>query len=396
MGETARAWVQTQPRRLPVERFPERKPMTASRVLVFGPAYLDRVLYVDRPLIDPGLGPPLDQSVDGAWKFGTNPRLELTDPAGYVIEVELPGDWPGPTGEIRLASPIRPGIKGRCSVRGLTWLNDLGGMGAGYAAALGGQLCSALGSDSDPTSREISSRLAELGIAHDPVRVFDHCADWTLLITSGEFGDKLPIGFRGCHAALEPDSLDARAARPCDLRVVASLPNRLAARVLAAPGAGMRFFAPAMRNVVDRVFPLSSFAGSIDVLSCNRQEWDGLEDREEVAWQVSILVVTDGPAGSSIRYTTPQGEPGKLSIPAFPRQRPPRDTNRAGASYAATLLSTLLDQGWKAASGVIDDRLIRSAALRSAAAAALVLDRVEFGFPGGAEIDAALAAGKVA
>jgi sugar/nucleoside kinase (ribokinase family) len=158
----------------------------------------------------------------------------------------------------------------------------------------------------------------------------------------------------------------------------------------------MRFFAPAMRNVVDREFPLSGLAGSIDVLSCNRREWESLEDREQVAWQVSILVVTDGTAGSSIRYTTLQGEPGNLTVPAFPRQRPPRDTNRAGESYAATLLSTLLEQGWNAASGVIDDGLIRSAALRSSAAAALVLDRVEFGFPKGAEIDAALAAGEVA
>ena len=111
-------------------------------------------------------------------------------------------------------------------------------MGAGYAAALGGRLCSALGSESDPTSQAISQRLADLGIFHDPIRVFDHSADWTLLITSGEFGDKLPIGFRGCHAALAPEALDSRAARPCDLRVVASLPNRLAARVLGRAGRG--------------------------------------------------------------------------------------------------------------------------------------------------------------
>ena len=49
--------------------------MTANRrVSVFGPAYLDRVLRVDRPLDRSGIGPPLDQSVDGEWKFGTNPR----------------------------------------------------------------------------------------------------------------------------------------------------------------------------------------------------------------------------------------------------------------------------------------------------------------------------------
>ena len=77
-------------------------------------------------------------------------------------------------------------------------------------------------------------------------------------------------------------------------------------------------------------------------------------------------------------------------MPAFPRQRPPRDTNRAGESYAATLLSTLLDHGWNAGSGVVDDGLIRTAARRASAAAALELDRVDFGFPTDAEIDAAL------
>jgi sugar/nucleoside kinase (ribokinase family) len=370
--------------------------MTNRRITVFGPAYLDRVLRVDQPLLDPALGPPLDQSVDGVWKFGANPSLELADPAGYAIEIELPGDWPGPTGSIRLARPIRAGVTGRRSVRALAWHDDLGGMGAGYAAALGGRLCSALGSESDPTSRAISLLLADLGIFHDPLRVFDHSADWTLLITSGAFGDKLPIGFRGCHAALEPDALDSKAALPCDLRVVASLPNPLAARVLGAPGARSRFFAPAMRNVLDRGCPLSSFAKSIDVLSCNRQEWETLDDREEVAWQVSILVVTDGPEGSSVRYTTPAGEAGLLHVPVFPRQRHPRDTNRAGESYAATLLSTLLDNGWDSASGVVDDGLIQTAAQRAAVAAALELDRVDFGFPNDAEIDQTLRAGFVA
>jgi ribokinase len=55
----------------------------------------------------------------------------------------------------------------------------------------------------------------------------------------------------------------------------------------------------------------------------------------------------------------------------------------------------LLDQGWNGASGVVDDDLIRAAATRASAAAALVLDRVEFGFPTAAEIDRALLAGCV-
>ena len=51
---------------------------------------------------------------------------------------------------------------------------------------------------------------------------------------------------------------------------------------LSAPGARMRFYAPSLRNMLDRDCPLASFAASIDVLSGNRQEWEALDDREEV------------------------------------------------------------------------------------------------------------------
>ena len=162
---------------------------------------------------------------------------------------------------------------------------------------------------------------------------------------------------------------------------MASLPNRLAARVLGAPARAAASSLPRCGTCSIATAPFRSFARSIDILSCNRQEWETLEDREEVAWQVSILVVTDGPAGSSVRYTNPGGEARMLHVPVFPRRHPPRDTNRAGESYAATLLSTLLDHGWDAASGVVDDALIRTAAQRASAAAALQLDRVDFGFP---------------
>ena len=151
------------------------------------------------------------------------------------------------------------------------WSDDLGGMGAGYASALGATLIGALGPEDDPTSRAVVRLLAREGIDHQPIRVPDHAADWTLLVTSGEYGDKLPIGFRGCHAALELASFEPFLAESCDLRVVAAVPNRLAGPLLSAPGARCRLFAPAMRNMRDREFPVSRFAGSIDLLCCNRQ-----------------------------------------------------------------------------------------------------------------------------
>ncbi len=369
--------------------------MANRRVEVFGPAYFDRVLRVDRRLFEPSLGPPFDQSTDGEWKFTPGRGIDVIDPSGYTLEIAVPEDWPGPTGEVRLASMIREGAQGRRSLRGLDWHDDLGGMGAGYAAALKGTLHSVLGPEDDPASQAISQRLTNLEVPHRAIRVAGHRADWTFLITSGEFGDKLPIGFRGCHAAVEPERLAAGAGAACELRVVASLPNRLSARALQPPGASVRLFAPAMRNILDRDFAISRFAAAIDILCCNRIEWETLECREEVGWQLSILVVTDGPRGSTVRYTTPTGEAGLLRIEAFPRDRPPRDTNRAGEAFGATFVGSLLDQGWNSASGVVEDELIRRAGLRASTAAALVLDRVDFGFPSALEVDAALIAGRV-
>ncbi len=367
--------------------------MSARRVEVFGPAYLDRVLRVDRPLFDPSLGPPYDQSTDGEWKFTPARRIDVIDVSGYRLEMELPDDWPGPTGEILVANTLRAGAVGARRLRGLAWHDDLGGMGAGYAAALNGILFCALGPEDDPTSEVVSRRLSELGIAHSAIRVPDHPADWTLLITSGEFGDKLPIGFRGCHLAMDPDKLVALGAASCELRVVASLPNELSARVLGAPGAGLRLFAPAMRNVLDRAFPVSRFAASIDVLCCNRIEWETIEDRESVREQLKILVATDGPRGSTVRYTKLSGDPGMFRVGAFPRTKPPRDTNRAGEAYGATFIASLLKQGWDGGSRIVDDGLIEVAARRASAAAALELDRVEFGFPSDEEIERRLRRG---
>ena len=151
----------------------------------------------------------------------------------------------------------------------------------------------------------IVDRLAGLGIEHQPIRVLDRQADWTLLITSGEFGDKLPIGFRGCHARAR--TRIARRARQAAVR-----PSRRG--VASQPGGGTcashaRRWSPVVRtgdaqHARSRC-SVSSFAASIDILCCNRIEWETLEDREEVAWQLSILVVTDGPKGSTVRFTTP-------------------------------------------------------------------------------------------
>ncbi len=361
-------------------------------VVVFGPAYLDRVVRIDRPLVDPALGArPLDGSVDGAWVVEGGSGLTLVDPLGSRIELKLPGRWRGPSGTIRVSRPFiedpsgwsRTILAGPC-------VDDLGGMGSGFAASLGGELVSALGPEGDPTSLAIQAALAREGVRHLPIRVAGHSADWTLLITSGEHGDKLPIGFRGCHAAL-PD-LDPWTDRPCDLRVVAALPNRLAGDALRRP-APLRMFAPNLRNMIDRDPPVASFAGMIDVLCCNRAEWGQLGDRDEVAWMVPIVAITDGANGAEVRFKTTGGEPDRLAVPAFARSSPIVDTNRAGEAFASALVATLIDARWEPGVAPLD--LIRRAAARASAAAALTIGRAGFAFPSRVEIEAAVRAGRI-
>ena len=141
--------------------------------------------------------------------------------------------------------------------------------------------------------------------------------------------------------------------------------------------------------MTDRDHPLERFAECVDILSCNRSEWAALAEPDRVAEQTAIVAVTDGARGIDVRFTDPSGEPGSFHVPAFPRDHPPRDTNRAGEAFGSTLVASLLDGGWDGSSRVVARDLVRAGAERAAAAAALVLDRLDFGFPTPTEIDAA-------
>ncbi len=141
--------------------------------MVFGPAYLDRVLRVDRPLTERTRGPAIDQSVQGDAGFTRGETLALLDERGFHLEIEPPPGWQGPTGRIKIRGLSGSTAHERRAVRGLSWSDDLGGMGAGFALALNGTLISALGPQEDPISRKIVALLEQNGISHHAVRVPD-------------------------------------------------------------------------------------------------------------------------------------------------------------------------------------------------------------------------------
>src|SRR4051794_283891 len=108
------------------------------RVHVFGPVYLDRVLRVDGPLRSSG---PIDRSVQGRVEVESPDEggLEIVAEGGRLLIDPLPESWPGPRGQV-LLDDTGLELDGDTSRKGVHWRDDLGGMGAGYAAALKGKL----------------------------------------------------------------------------------------------------------------------------------------------------------------------------------------------------------------------------------------------------------------
>lgn len=354
--------------------------------IVYGPAYLDRVVHVDRPLAP---GRRLDGSMDGMLTLGES-SAHIEDRAGGVLSLRGLDLVGRPLGGVRVDGTIGLEPHHERTVDVVSDRDDLGGMGAGFASAFGGILVSALGPIGEPIGSRVAAMLTSQGIEHRPVRVPATTSDWSLIVSSGPFGDKLAIGFRGCHAGMP--RFDATGEASCRLLIAAAIPNRLIADALGRPAA-IRFVAPAMRNAVDRETPLSSLAGRFDVASLNRREWEAIPDRDAIRERTPVVVVTDGPDGCFVSYRDRENHLESLAIPAFPRANPPRDTNRAGEAFASSFLKVLLREGWQG--GPASTELIRAAAVRGSAAAALVLDREDFGFASDAEIDAALASGIV-
>lgn len=349
--------------------------------IVYGPAYLDRVLRIDGQLVP---GKRFDGSVDGELSDEQGVS-GIEDRTGRAIEFTGIDPASRPLGWVRIDGILGDfDLMQARSVRVISDTDDLGGMGAGYASALGGTLVSALGPVGDPVGDRISAMLATHGIEHRPIRVAGTVSDWSLIVSSGAHGDKLAIGFRGCHSAVSKLPIDPEGP-VYDLLVVASLPNRLIAQAL-TQRARIRFLAPAMRNARDSNPTLASLAGRFDVMSLNRAEWDATADRETIRDRTPIVVVTDGPDGCTVSYKDEAGTPETITIPAFPRSSTPRDTNRAGEAFAATFVTTLLNRGWTP--GPIRSELVTKAAIRGSIAASLVLDMEDFGFPTEAEIQA--------
>lgn len=362
--------------------------------LIYGPAYLDLVMRTACPLVGPGR-PPLDKSVDGCLAADLGPQTSLTLQAPDHKWLNISGLSPGlhPTGTLHLSHPVLD--LAEMTVEPIEIASDLGGMGAGFAAALGGVLVSALGSADDPSKLLIEASLKQHRIDHRPVIVPQSATDWTLIVTSGPHGDKLPVGLRGCHARLTAQQMLQPG--PWGVVVAASLPNSLLAELFISHQSSLRLLAPAMRNCRDRTTPLGHLAGLAELLCLNSHEWQELQPEDRQIWLDSnaMIAVTQGSDGAEILWVNERGQRLKHHEPVFPRSMPPVDTNRAGEAFAAFFLEELIGQGWSKARPGVTQKMIASAARAGAAAAGLAINMPRFGFPTATQLKSTLELGRI-
>ena len=319
-------------------------PRRRRRVQVFGPAYLDRVLRVDGPCSTRRSVPP---GSERRRPLGVRARAhDCVDPAGDVDRRRAPRRLAGPDrrGHALAAPPGSSdrGVLAAESVRGVSWHDDLGGMGAGFAAAprgRAGRRPRARGRPDQPGRRRTPGAGRDRPPADPGRRTIPptgRCSS-----PAAGIGDKLPIGFRGCHAALRrrlPDAGARRRATSASWRRCRTgwRPRPCAGRARPSGSSPRRCGTCSTGSSRCRGSPRRSTSSAATV-----SEWESLADREEVAWRVSILAITDGPRGSARPvHDARRARPGSSTVPAFPRTHPPRDTNRAGEAFAATLVTT--------------------------------------------------------
>ncbi len=313
--------------------------------LVFGPAYLDVVVETAQPLLPSEPALLLDQSLAAT---GVTPRddglLVVLGPTGDVLRFSLPACHAAAAASYHLAEPVLARLRGAQAqpVRGdyavARFLTQLGGMGAGYAAAFAGVLCAPVGTEDtrpDATAWQVLDWLAQQQIRTAPAYLPDCASDRSLVLLSAR-GDKLAIGVRQAMVRWRAGKDERALAETADALVFCGAPNVLLAEICSRCPAAPVMCAPALRNVCDTAPSLAELAPYIHYMTMNALEWAQLAQREELRRQVPVISITDGPRGSRI-YCSEQ----EFAIPALPFHGA-ANTNRAGETYGSTFFKVLL------------------------------------------------------
>jgi len=368
-----------------------KKTMISSELksVVYGPAYLDIVVRVDSPLI-PDKSRVIDHGSNGkfepSYSMSANQIIEITECFNQKLKIRgvhhnsICGHYKLNDASIQLINHEMNAVKIE---------EDIGGMGAGYANLLNAKLVSCLPEKNCSIKNRIASLIQRNSITHQPLFIPRAQTDWTLLVSSGRYGDKLPIGLRGCH-----DQFTSVSAIPHgpdeDLVVIASLKNEFMLELLKLHHGAIRMLSPALRNCypTSNVITIADMAPHAEILAVNRFEWLAMDESARHAWKISdaIISVTDGPGGAHVSWQALGDQREYHYEPAFSRCIAPVDTNRAGEAFSGTLILELVRMGWSGRGHSPSREMIEKATKTASASAGLTIQIPGFGFPGREEI----------
>lgn len=355
-----------------------------AAVKVVGPAYIDEVVEVEGALFGPGRSARADYSLTEARRetlVEPDVFVRVSSPGGDCITVRQPDADSGRlvvTEDRRLIGPQDenlPAMSSRVLLRGVR--RQLGGMGAGYALALGAGLALPVGQSEEDAAR-LLSLLDDSGIRHTSVAVPGARTDTTLVLSSSA-GDKLPVGRRSASRRVTAEAL-LRAVGQADILVVTSLPNAVAGEVMRRSG-GWVMWTPSLRNI--REGGCAEAARCADALSTNSVEWQAMRGREEVRRRCPLVIVTHGAHGVAVSYRAETGVTKWIGMPAAPLRGEISDPNHAGEAFTASMVGALLAAAGRGAleRGLYDEEAIIEAAWQGCLSARLELDIRELAFP---------------
>jgi ribokinase len=349
-------------------------------MIVFGPAYIDRVLTIAQPLLPTAGAPSFDQSVTATnMEPLAEPQVCLDGSIGDRLVFHLPKNTGCPGLRFTLQEPLLvrlcvgqtiPCVTGQYAVETVRF--QLGGMGAGYAKACHGLLRAPFGADE--TGRLVQTLLDEAGVSVSP-SILPACQSDASLIILTPRAEKLAVGVRDALRHWRYTEEDATLAQAARAVIFCGAPNALVADILSRGVDAAVMYAPNMRNVDDTTVPLATLAPYIHYLAMNALEWAHLGEPQVLLATIPLISVTDGAHGSRV-YVYGR----RLDIPAVPHPAP-RDTNRAGETYAATLFNALLAIYPNFPKDRLDEDAVRWAAVQASRQASRQLDITSFDFP---------------
>jgi sugar/nucleoside kinase (ribokinase family) len=300
--------------------------------------------------------------------------------AGDSLRVHDASAAPGRTiilREPRLFGPARRLVHSTVDLVRRT--DALGGMGPGYALALGGHLATPLGEGED--ADRIRRLLSAAKLSYNAIVAPGCRADTTDLLL-GDRGEKLAVGLRDASAHVRASALgcDRCTAAIC---VVCSLPAQVSSDLLERLG-GCRMLAPSLRYVRDAGFRRA--LARADIVAMNRREWQAAGCPAEALHPGALAIVTAGARGADILWRTADGHE-RLEVPALRREHV-ADANRAGEAFAAGFVGALTARGALDARGrlTLDRPALADAAWDASIAASLELEITETAFPDRADV----------